>query len=167
MLNELALLSLAIMAINVQKFKLVTEKRKAEVIGPVLKDPDSHQLVQHLQAVRTQSAVNGSLFRGFAREFSGSFLYFSLVSLSVGDEALKKPNMSMAPGKPGPYKLFKGTQTQKDRLSVTRLFFSFISSGDSRRRKDKGLCLAFPSLFLAPVSSGSRRLFITVWTDRS
>lgn len=94
--------------------------------------------------------------------FSGSFLYISLVSLSVGDEALKKPNMSVAPGKPGPYKLFKGTQTQKDRLSVTRLFFSFISSGDSRRRKDKGLCLAFPLLFLAPVSSGSRRLFITV-----
>lgn len=74
---------------------------------------------------------------------NGSFLYFSSVSLSVGDEALKTPNMSVAPGKPGPYKLFKGTQTQKDRLSITRLFSSFISSGDSRRRKDKGTVSGF------------------------
>lgn len=75
--------------------------------------------------------------------FAGSFLYFSSVSLGVGDEALTKPNMSVAPGKLGPYKLLKGMQTQKDRLSVTRLFSSFISSGDSRRRKDKGTVSGF------------------------
>lgn len=78
--------------------------------------------------------------------FSGSFLYFSLVSLSMGDEALKEPNMSVAPGKPWPYKLFKGMQTQKDRLSVIRLFFFFSSSGDSKRRKDKGTMSDFSSI---------------------
>lgn len=70
--------------------------------------------------------------------FSGSFLYISLVSLCEGDEALKKPNMSVAPGKPGPYKLFKGTQTQKDRLSVTRLFsLSFLQeTAEEERTRD-------------------------------